>query len=165
MKKTFDIWSMNCERLYALRKKRTNSLYYEVITRKKIHYDTLQYAKLFDDKLEAEEELELIKENGFDTSDLEIVELSIIIEINELEDYQTRLDNVLKKFTEINGQLYYFKEYPGTNIKSGILCLDRKSFRLITMLNNKTVRQTFFDISLDTVEFLIKDLEGNNEYF
>ena len=81
MKKTFDSWSMNCERLYALRKKRTNSLYYEVITRKKIHYDILQYAKLFDDKLEAEEELELIKENGFDTSDLEIVELSIIIEV------------------------------------------------------------------------------------
>ena len=81
--------------------------------------------------------------------------------MNKLENYQMRLDNILKKFTEINGQLYYFKEYSGTNIKSGILCLDRKNFRLITMLNNKTVRQTFFDISLDTVEFLIKDLEAN----
>ena len=130
MKKTFDIWSMNCERLYALRKKGTSFLYYDVdndlekqdgftedmkkimVDVKKgiinsirkefpkeianelcnpfnisinknetIHYDTLQYAKLFDDKLEAEEELELIKENGFDTSDLEIVELSIIIEV------------------------------------------------------------------------------------
>ena len=83
MKKIFDSWSMNCERLYALRKKGTSFLFYETSTKSVRQFDTLQYAKLFDDKLEAEEELELIKENGFDTSGLEVVELSIIIEVVE----------------------------------------------------------------------------------
>lgn len=94
-----------------------------------------------------------------------------LLKVSEQQKYQARLDRVLAKFEEVSAKLYQL-QLEHTNVKyydeKIVVNFNQLSnefyFTTHVILNHNTQTERIvnveYKISLDTVEHLIKDLEG-----